>query len=346
MLPYLYLRYTYLIYVKRSLNYKEYELIKDLSYSNLPRIIQETLLDPEIEIFIQKELDRCKKYSILVLEYNHPAYPNQLKLLKNMPPCLYVNGQIEKLKVNGIAVVGSRKASSYGLKHAYCLAKDIARYNVPVISGLAYGIDTKAHEGCLDGGGITVAVVGNGLDRIYPPSNAGLHHRITRHGCVVSEFPLTFPPHKYHFPVRNRIISALSNSIVVVEASEKSGALITVDYALDQGKEVFAIPGNIDSPLSKGTNRLIRNGATLLDSVSVLFPEEEILFSNQKNNSDQFDLDEVQKAVMLKLKTGDCDLDGLQSDIHEPIPKLLQALSYLELVGLIKKIQQTYTLWK
>jgi len=266
-----------------------------------------------------------------------------------MPPCLYVKGHPDTLHKKGIAIVGSRKASSYGIKQAYAFAKKIAQHNTTVISGLAYGIDTKAHEGCLDGGGFTIAVVGNGLDRVYPFSNTSLHNKIIDQGCVVSEFPLHVPPSKYNFPVRNRIISGLATSIVVVEASEKSGALITVDYALDQGKEVYAIPGNIDSLTSKGTNKLIKNGAVLLDSISTLFPEEEFLFipSNQeKKNTFSVDLNSLQECILSALTEGDASLDSLLMNIQEPIEKVLQALSYLEMIGLIRKIQQNYTLWK
>lgn len=348
MLSHLYVRYAYLLYIKKTLKYKEYELIKDFSFRDLPDSLRARLIERDVEDFLRLELPLCAQNNISLLEYNTNDYPLQLKNQKSMPPCLYVKGHSDILHKKGIAIVGSRKASSYGIKQAYTFAKNIAQHNTTVISGLAYGIDTKAHEGCLDGGGFTIAVVGNGLDRIYPISNTTLHNRIINQGCVVSEFPLHVPPNKYNFPVRNRIISGLASSVVIVEASEKSGALITVDYALDQGKEVYAIPGNIDSPTSKGTNKLIKNGAALLDSLSVLFPEEELLFipSYQDKNSFSLSLNALQKSILSVLSAGDSSLEDLLGNIQEPIEKVLQALSYLEMIGLIRNIQQKYTLWK
>lgn len=346
MLSHLFLRYTYLIYVQKSLKYKEYDMIKDLSFPELPPSLQEKLSEEKVELFLQKELSLCNRHHFHLIEYVSSEYPSQLKMLKSMPPCLYVNGLREPLSKNGIAIVGSRKASPYGLKQAYAFGREIALRNAVVISGLAYGIDTKAHEGCLDGQGLTVAVVGNGLDTIYPPSNASLHQKIVNQGCVMSEFPLLTPPHKYNFPVRNRIISGLAQSLLVVEASEKSGALITVDYALDQGKEVYAIPGNIDSVTSQGTNRLIKNGAILIDSVSTLFQDEVVLFPKESHHQSTPTptLNSSQNVILSFLSERDASLDQIVERLHEPIQNILQALSVLELLGLVKKIQQNYTL--
>lgn len=347
MLPHLYLRYTYLIYVARKLQYKEYEKIKDLPETELTQLLRNRLQSEEVNQFIEQELKRAEQENIQIIEYHDPAYPPQLKNQKDMPPSLYAKGNIEILSLPGVAIVGSRKATSYGLKQSYCLARDIAKTQHTVISGLAYGIDTKAHEGCLDQGGATIAVIGNGIDQVYPPSNATLQNRIIEKGCVVSEFPLQFPPLKHHFPVRNRIISGLAESVVVVEASEKSGALITVDYALDQGKEVFAVPGNIDSPCSIGTNRLIKNGAGLLDSVAVLFPNEESLFQgNNKISNHNETLNSVEKEILSSLQEETADLDALIEKIKMPVAKILQALSVLEMSGYIRKIQHQYMIWK
>lgn len=347
MISHLYLRYTYLIYVVRKLQYKEYEKIKNLPETELARSFQSMLQSEEVDQFIKQELKRAEQENIQIIETHDSAYPPQFKNQKDMPPCLYAKGNIEILPLPGVAIVGSRKATSYGLKQSYCLARDIAKTHHTVISGLAYGIDTKAHEGCLDQGGVTIAVIGNGIDQFYPPSNAALQNRIMEKGCVVSEFPLQFPPLKHHFPVRNRIISGLAESVVVVEASEKSGALITVDYALDQGKEVFAVPGNIDSPCSIGTNRLIKNGAGLLDSVSVLFPNEESLFQVNNKTSDRDGmLSSLEKEILSSLQEETADLDTIIGKIKKPVDKILQALSVLEMSGYIRKFQHQYMIWK
>jgi len=346
MITNLFIRYSFLIYIQKSLKYKEYDQLKDLAFSELPSSLQEALCQEKIETFVQQELSQCDQKHIHLIEYSSKDYPTSLKTLKSMPPCLYVNGLVNSLAENGIGIVGSRKASPYGLKQSYLFGKEIALRRKTVISGLAYGIDTKAHEGCLDGNGFTVAVVGNGLDVIYPPSNNSLHRRILDHGCVVSEFPLHTPPYKYNFPVRNRIISGLSNSLLVVEASEKSGALITVDYALDQGKDVYAIPGNIDSATSKGTNRLIKNGAVLIDSVSSLFPDEAFLFPTEKQPSlsDHSSFNPLQRTILSILQETDASLDQIAERVEEPIEKILQAISLLEMMGFVQKIQQNYLL--
>ena len=344
MIPHLALRYTFLLYVKKTLKYNEYELLKDKPFKELPVILQTKLLDPSTDAFVEQELSLCDQLHVHLIEYSTHVYPKLMTLQKNMPPSLYVQGSLEALSKTGYAIVGSRKATLYGLHHAYSFAKTIANHGLSVISGLAYGIDTKAHEGCLDGGGLTIAVVGNGINQIYPASNANLHHRIVNQGCVISEFPFNTAPYRYNFPVRNRIISALSDGVIVVEASEKSGALITVDYALDQGKEVYAIPGNINSSNSKGTNRLIKNGAVLLDSDTALFPEETTLFPGEKANhlATNSSLADIHKAVLNTITEGAVTLDDILLRMNSPTETVLQSLSFLEMMGYIKKYQQTY----
>ena len=185
----------------------------------------------------------------------------------------YKKGQILKTDENAVAIVGTRKASPYGKWTAYRLAGDLAKRGVTVVSGLAYGIDTEAHKGALDHGGRTIAVLGCGLDQCYPKSNARLMQQIERQGAVLSEYPIGMGPVPGNFPARNRIISGLAKGVVVVEAAAKSGALITAEFALEQGREVFAVPGNINSELSEGTNRLIQEGAKLVSCVEDILEE-------------------------------------------------------------------------
>ncbi|MEI9994011.1 MAG: DNA-processing protein DprA [Rhizomicrobium sp.] len=192
------------------------------------------------------------------------AFPRGLRAAEPVPPLLSVLGHATLLEREMIAVVGARNASALGRKLANTLAHDLAEGGLVVVSGLARGIDAAAHEGALNRG--TCAVVAGGVDNIYPPENAALYERIRTQGCIVSEMPLGQAPQARHFPRRNRIISGLSRGVVVVEAAEGSGSLITANYALEQNREIFAVPGSPLDPRARGTNRLIREGATLTES--------------------------------------------------------------------------------
>ena len=196
-------------------------------------------------------------------------YPEQLKYIYDPPQKLYVLGNKEILTQKGVAIVGSRKATEYGKKVALQISKELSEKGINIISGLALGIDTYAHLGTLqeNGKGKTIAVLGSGLDEIYPKQNIELAKQILkRGGCIITEYPTGTKPEKLNFPQRNRIISGLASGVVVVEATEKSGALITAEFALEQGREVFAVPGNIYSETAIGTNNLIKQGAKLVTS--------------------------------------------------------------------------------
>ena len=196
-------------------------------------------------------------------------YPEQLKNIYDPPLKLYVLGNKEILNQKGIAIVGTRKATEYGKKVAFQFAKELCGKGINIISGLAVGIDTYAHMGAIQPKctGKTIAVLGSGLDEIYPKENIDLAKQIIKSGgCIISEYPIGTKPENLNFPQRNRIISGLSEGVLVVEASEKSGSLITADFALEHGREVFAVPGNIYSNVSRGTNNLIKQGAKLVDN--------------------------------------------------------------------------------
>ena len=190
------------------------------------------------------------------------AYPENLMHIYGKPQTLYVLGNEKLLDAQSIAIIGCRKASSYGLKSAYKFGYELAKKGICVVSGFARGIDSYAHKGALAAKGATIAVLGCGLDVVYPPENVDLYKQIVmNNGAIITEYPLGSRPEKHHFPARNRIISGLSDGVLVVEAKERSGTLITVEYALEQGKNVYAIPGNITSENSYGTNELIKEGA-------------------------------------------------------------------------------------
>ena len=234
---------------------------------------------------------------IQVLMYTCADYPSALKVVDKPPSLLYVKGNLELASLN-IAMVGSRRATPYGKNVSYTLAKELSNEGICVISGLAKGIDVNAHKGALEGPGGTVAVLGCGIDRIYPRENAKMYDAILQHpkGAIVSEWPLDAPATAWHFPARNRIIAGLAEGLVVVEAAKKSGSLISASYALDYGKEVFAVPGLITSPESVGCHRLIKDGAKLVSQVTDVLEEfgQLSLFKepSQKKTNRQFSPDE------------------------------------------------------
>ena len=212
----------------------------------------------------EKDLDYVMKNQIQVMTFQDTEFPEALKTINSCPVILYVKGLLTEQDQTGIAMVGTRNPSPYGQMLAKKFSQELTEIGITVISGMARGIDTFAHTSCLDNNGRTIAVLGSGIDICYPRENKALMDRIANSGAVISEFPLGTPPEAYNFPVRNRIISGLSLGVVVIEAKEKSGALITADYALQQGREVFAVPGNINAETSMGPNLLIKQGAKLV----------------------------------------------------------------------------------
>lgn len=202
------------------------------------------------------------KYNVIKIDIKSKYYPEKLRCIDSPPKELFCLGNLELMNAKSIAIIGSRDYSNYGERAAKDFSYNLAKNNICIISGLAKGIDSFAHEACLVAGGKTIAVLGSGLDVIYPKENLGLFNKIILNdGLVVSEYPLGTKPQKQNFPARNRIISGLSDGILVIEAKEKSGTNITVDFALEQGKDVFVVPGNIYSKTSNGTNFLIKEGA-------------------------------------------------------------------------------------
>lgn len=219
------------------------------------------------EALLDRELERADREGIRIVTFLDPDYPAPLREIETPPAVLYSRGRGSVDAARAIAVVGTRRSSRYGRSVAERLSEDLARSGITVLSGLAVGIDSAAHRGALRGEGATVAVLGSGLLRLYPAANRALAEEVAEHGLLVSEYALDTPPAKWTFPQRNRILSGLSRGVVVVEAPEHSGALITARLALEQGREVFAVPGNVTSAGSVGTNRLIRDGAKLVEEV-------------------------------------------------------------------------------
>lgn len=233
------------------------------------------ILKKEYREDLDKYVDYMRKNDIKMITILDKNYPLKLKHIYDKPVILFARGNIDLLSEKSIAIVGCRDCTEYGQNTSKKLAYDLSKNDFCVVSGLARGIDKFAHLGALEANGKTVAVIGNGLDNIYPYENKNLYERIIQNnGLIVTEYIIGTKPNKMNFPARNRIISGLSDGVIVVEAKEKSGALITADFALEQGKEVFAVPGNINRLNSKGTNELIKDGANILtDYKDIIFAD-------------------------------------------------------------------------
>ena len=244
---------------------------------------------------VEKELDKIDKWGIKLLSLNDPKYPSSLLQIYNSPPLLYIRGEMTSVDKNSIAIVGSRLTTEYGRKVTEYLSGELASMGVTIVSGMARGVDSFAQSKALKMGGRTIGVLGCGLDIVYPPENVKLYKAVEENGALISEFGLGMKPAPGNFPRRNRIISGLSLGVVVVEASEKSGSLISASFALDQNKEVFAVPGKIDSKLSRGTNWLIKKGAKLVDSVDDILCEIETL--RNLHSTGLFEEDRHQKIL-------------------------------------------------
>jgi DNA processing protein len=308
------------------------KLVRSLRNHHLPPHLQDEL-----------KLLTTKKCRLVTLQASE--YPSILLEIPDPPPFLYVKGSIPS-QLAGIAVVGSRNATRYGLEVTRSLARNLARQGLTIISGLARGIDTAAHQGALEGQGQTIAVLGSGLNRIYPAENKPLAQRIARNGAVITEFSFNAQPEMHHFPQRNRIISGLSLGTVVVEAAQRSGSLITARLALEQNREVFAVPGSIHSFKSTGTHRLIKQGAKLVEKADDII-EELIhllppLANPQHNPSSAFsqrpiDLTKEERKILQSLEPYPMHIDEVVRKLNMPPGKVAGLMLQLELKGLVNQ---------
>jgi len=295
-------------------------------------------------IQISRELDLIKKNNLKVFTLDDPGYPEILKNIPSAPIVLYTKGYFLGKDNLAIGIVGSRQASFYGLNSAEKFAHDLAGIGVTVVSGMARGIDTYAHRGALRNKGRTIAVMGSGFGNIYPRENNKLLEEISQDGVVVSEFAFNTPPKKENFPRRNRIISGLSLGVLVVEAAKNSGALITADFALEQGKEVFALPGKIDSPNSVGTNGLIKQGAKLVSSAVDIIDELKLqIVSNAKieecsNAAQKNILTKEQAALYGLFSDKPLSWDELVEKTNMRIPGISKLVLELEMKKFIRQL--------
>ncbi|MBQ2705484.1 MAG: DNA-processing protein DprA [Agathobacter sp.] len=274
----------------------------------------------------------------------HSDYPEKLKYILNPPYALYYVGKLPKANQKSVAIVGARGRSAYGSEMTNYLAKVLAEHGVQVISGLAKGIDGDAHKGALAGGGETFAVLGCGVDVCYPTGHKYLYEKIIQNGGIISEYPPQTQPAPWQFPARNRIISGLSDCVVVMEAKEKSGSLITADFAMEQGKDVYALPGRVTDVLSQGCNKLIKQGAGIVESVEDFLADLDILTEMSGKQID-FRKNLLEKDELLVYSLTDfrpISVADLMEKTKMPIFRLLEIIERLKSMGLIKETFTNY----
>lgn len=299
----------------------------------------------EKKINYQKELDMADKAGVQIITHIDDEYPPLLKEIYDPPLCLYVRGELPVNTDKNIGIVGSRRVTNYGSRIGKHLAESASFANWTVVSGLAYGIDAVAHQAVVEANGKTIAVLGGGLARVHPQDHVPLAKKIIETGgAVISEFPMEFSPNKWSFPMRNRIISGLSQGVVVVEAGLRSGSLITAKCALDQGRTVFAVPGQADNPQAKGTNQLIKTGAKLTESFDDVLEEFEFLpgLKAEEHKIQQeemkLELPEEEQAILDALSKGPLSADQLANETAIPPGALLSQLMKLEMKKLISQL--------
>ena len=306
----------------------------------------EALTSPGLDRRVCDALDRCRSPAIEILLWSDDGYPERLGRLVDPPPVLFARGRLELLRRPSVTIVGSRRSTGYGRRSAEALAAQMALRGITVVSGLALGIDGASHRAALEAGGDTIAVLGSGVDSIQPASHRRLGERIVREGLLLSEFLPGEPARPHHFPRRNRILAALSGAVVVVEAAEKSGALITVEHALDLGRDVYAVPGALDAPQSRGCNTLIRQGAQVTTSpeefgrdlglVCGSSPEfRGCAVSQGVRDPVPAGLDGEARRVWLALSEQSLGIDDVVSGADLQSARVLSALTILQVSGLV-----------
>ncbi len=290
-------------------------------------------------VCLDEELEKLRRYKVTVITGDESGYPRRLKEIYDYPPVLYVRGELAPEDEWAIGVVGTRRATSYGRQVAEEIVASLARDKIVIVSGLAKGIDCIAHQTALQNGGRTVAVAACGLDMVYPSEHVNLARRIMEHGALISEFPLGTRPKAEHFPQRNRIISGMSMGVLIVEAGEKSGALITARWAVEQNRDVFAVPGSIYAPASSGANRLIQDGAKLVRHYSDILVELNMTIVGEQLEMRQLvDTDDTESQLLSYLSKQATHIDDVCRHSGLPIATVASTLAMLELKGLAKQV--------
>jgi len=297
-------------------------------------------------ISLDAEMEMLARHNVKVLTWSDPAFPPRLKEIYDVPPLLYVRGTLTAEDEWAIAVVGTRLATVYGRDVTERLVAELVQNRITVVSGLARGIDSVAHRAALEARGRTIAVLACGLDMVYPGENVKLAQAIMEQGALVSEYPIGTRPKAEHFPRRNRIMSGLCLGVVVTEAGESSGALITANLALEQNREVFAIPGSIFSPASRGTNRLIQDGAKLVSSAQDILEELNLtMIPRQLEMPELVPADDTESLILSHLRHEPVHIDEVCRLSRLPIATLSSTLAMMELKGMVRQVGgMNYTL--
>lgn len=283
--------------------------------------------------------EKIQSLGVKVLTWDDEGYPRHLKEIDQPPPVLYIRGTYVPEDEWAVAIVGTRRVTAYGRQVAEEVAATLARSGVTIVSGLARGVDSIAHQAALIAGGRTLAVLGNGVDLVYPPENRRLASQITEHGALVSDYAIGIPPDGANFPPRNRIISGLSLAVIIIEAGMTSGALITASFAAEQGRDVFAVPGNINAPQSQGTNRLIRDGAQpLLNPQDVLEALNLTMVTEHRAVRVALPSDPVESRLYKLLSQEPMHVDELRAQTNMPIETVSATLAMMELKGMVRQV--------
>ncbi len=310
-----------------------------LVHMGLDRRALNNLLLARQQVDLEQVVQRVEAAGVQVLTWESAAYPQLLNQIPDPPPVLFVRGELTPADEWAVALVGTRKPTTYGRETARQLAADLAGHRVTVVSGLARGIDAVAHRAALEAGGRTIAVLGSGVDQIYPPEHRKLAEEIIANGALVSDYPLGTKPEGINFPPRNRIISGLSLGVVVVEAGAESGALITADFAADQGREVFAVPGNISNPAAAGCNRLLRDGAHVVTEARDILETLHMDSLAAKQEARQLlPADPTEAAILAQLTAEPVHIDDLSRATHLPAATLSSTLVMMELKGMVRQV--------
>jgi DNA processing protein len=310
-----------------------------LRQSGLGQKTLENLLQIRAQVDLERVWELLEVQGIQVLTWEDEGYPARLKEIDQPPPVLYLRGELLPEDAWAVAIVGTRRLTSYGRQVTEEVAGGLARNGVTVVSGLARGIDAVAHQAALSAGGRTLAVLGSGVDNIYPPEHRRLAEQVIAHGALLSDYPLGTVPDAGNFPPRNRIISGLSLAVIVVEAGLTSGALITAAFAADQGRDVFAVPGNIHAPQSQGANRLVRDGAhPLLDVQDVLEVLNLTMVSEQRQARVVLPADPTEARLLQVLGRQPLHVDDIRQQSGMPIEQVSATLTLMELKGMVRQV--------